>query len=78
MCRRFEKVAKYRFKVPPLAKTSIAASCKVQMAGCLKKLTSMVSWRDTEVFSDYAQSVIQNTTYKTSTTRTNETSVLGC
>ena len=35
-----EKVAEHSSRVPPLAKTSIAPSCKAQMAGCLRKLVS--------------------------------------
>ena len=35
-----KKVAEHRFRVPPLAKTSVAPSGKAQMAGGLKKLVS--------------------------------------
>ena len=75
----FEEVAEHRSRVPPLAKTSVTTTVvfKAQMAGCLQKLLSGPLERDIGI-SDYAQSLIQDTIYKPSTTRTNKTLILGC
>ena len=50
---------------------------KAQMAECLKKLVSGSLERYGGI-SDYAQSLIQDTLYKPSTTRTKETGIHGC
>ena len=73
----FEKVAEHRSRVPPLAKSSVTIAVRAQMAGCLQKLLSGPLERDGGI-SNYAQSLMQDTIYKPSTTRTNKTSILGC
>ena len=76
VCRMFEKVAKHRSTVSPPKQVSLLV-VRAQMAGCFKKLLSGPLKRDGGI-SDYAQSLIQDTIYKPSTTRTNKAPILGC
>ena len=76
VCRMFEKVAKHRSRVPPLAKTSVDTSFQSSDGWMFEKLLSGPLERYGGI-SDYAQSLIQDTIYKPSTTRTNKTPILG-
>ena len=77
MCRMFEKVAEHWSKVPPLAKQVSLLVFKTPIDECLKNLLSGLLERDGGI-SGYEQSVIQDTIYKPSTTRRNNTPILGC
>ena len=73
----FEKVAEHRSRVPPLAKTSVTTSCQSSDGWMFEKT---VKWfvGEGRRHSVITRSVIQNTKYKQSTTRTNKTPILGC
>ena len=78
VCRMFEKVAEHRSRVPTLGKTSVTTSCQSSDGWMFEKTVKWSVGEGKEAFSDYPQSVIQNTKYKSSTTRTNKTPILGC
>ena len=74
----FEKEAEHRSRVPPLAKTSVATNFQSSDDWMFAKTVVVVRWRGKEASNDYAQSLIQDTIYQPSTTRTNKAPILGC
>ena len=77
VCRMFKKVAEHRFKVKPLAKTSVATSFQ-SSDGWMFEKTVKWSVGEGRRHQYYTQSFIQDTMYKPSTTRIHKAPILGC